>query len=92
MTDVKQEVYEIIGSMVEDDTIVITAETPLIGDGSVLDSMKLVEVCLALEDKSADMGFGFDWTSDSAMSVSRSMFRTADSLASEFISQMERQK
>ena len=65
---------------------------PLIGWESVLDSMKLVELCLALEDKAADIGFEFDWTSDAAMSRSRSMFRTAGSLASEFINQMETKK
>jgi hypothetical protein len=65
---------------------------PLIGSQSVLDSMNLVELCLALEDKATEMGFEFDWTSDAAMSRSRSMFRTAGSLASEFISQMEAQK
>jgi len=51
--------------------------------------MKLVELCLELEDKAADIGFEFDWTSDSAMSRSRSMFRTAGSLAEEFVNQME---
>jgi hypothetical protein len=65
---------------------------PLIGGVSVLDSMKLVELCLALEDIAAAMGFEFDWTSDAAMSRSRSMFRTASSLAEEFISQMELKK
>ena len=54
--------------------------------------MKLVELCLALEDKATEMGFEFDWTSDVAMSRSRSMFRTAGSLADEFFSQMEAQK
>ena len=38
------------------------------------------------------MGFEFDWTSDAAMSRSRSMFRTAGSLAAEFFSQMEAKK
>jgi hypothetical protein len=54
--------------------------------------MKLVELCLALEDKAAEIGFEFDWTSDAAMSRSRSMFRTADSLAAEFVNQMESKK
>jgi hypothetical protein len=54
--------------------------------------MKLVELCLALEDMAAEIGFEFDWTSDTAMSRSRSMFRTAGSLAAEFFSQMEAKK
>jgi len=75
-----------------DKSLKVTDDMALIGGDSVLDSMKLVELCLALEDKAADMGFEFDWTSDAAMSRSRSMFRTAGSLATEFISQMEAKK
>jgi len=89
---VKSEVFSQIAQLLEDKTLSVTEEVPLIGGDSVLDSMKLVELCLALEDKAADMGFEFDWTSDAAMSRSRSMFRTAGSLATEFISQMEAEK
>jgi acyl carrier protein len=85
----KSEVFAQISQLIKDKAIVVTDEMPLIGGESVLDSMKLVELCLALEDKAADMGFEFDWTSETAMSRSRSMFRTAGSLAAEFISQME---
>ena len=67
----------------------ITEEMQLIGDESLLDSMKLIEVCLALEDLADDNGFEFDWTSESAMSKSRSMFRTVVSLAEEFSNQSE---
>ena len=59
----------------------------LIGGDSLLDSMKLVEVCLALEDLAEEHGFDFDWTSETAMSKSRSMFRTVSSLAEEFSNQ-----
>ncbi len=89
---VKSEIFSQISQLLENKLLTVTDDMPLIGGGSVLDSMKLVELCLALEDKAADMGFEFDWTSDSAMSRSRSMFRTAGSLASEFISQMEAKK
>ncbi|WP_211824724.1 hypothetical protein [Kistimonas asteriae] len=61
----------------------------LIGGASLLDSMKLVEVCLALEDFADELGFEFDWTSEAAMSKSRSMFRTVESLAEEFANQSE---
>ena len=67
----------------------IVEDMRLIGGDGVLDSMKLVELCVALEDKALELGFNFDWTSDSAMSRSRSMFRTAGSLAAEFVSQLE---
>ena len=67
----------------------ISADMQLIGGDSLLDSMKLVEVCLALEDEADDHGFEFDWTSEAAMSKSRSMFRTVASLAEEFSNQSE---
>ena len=88
MTDIRRAVFQIILDGIEDKTIQVTDNTSLIGDGSVLDSMKLVELCLTLEDFAEEKGFEFDWTSDQAMSRSRSMFRTAGSLASEFIDQM----
>lgn len=89
---VKSEVFLQISLLLEDMSLIVTDDMPLIGGDSVLDSMKLVELCLALEDKATDMGFEFDWTSDTTMSRSRSMFRTAGSLAMEFIAQMEAKK
>lgn len=56
----------------------------LIGSDGLLDSMKLVELCLALEDRADALGFQFDWTSDKAMSEHAGMFRTVESLAAEF--------
>ena len=92
MSDIKHYVFQIIQNRIKDTTIQVTDDTPLIGDGSVLDSMKLVELCLTLEDFAEEKGFEFDWTSDQAMSRSRSMFRTAGSLASEFTNQMDPEK
>ena len=88
----KKQVFEAIVGLLEDKSTVITDDTPLIGSGSLLDSMKLVELCLILEDKASALGFEFDWTSDSAMSRSRSMFKTVGSLAAEFNSQMDAKK
>jgi acyl carrier protein len=85
-------VFSQIYYLLDDKSMPVTEDMPLIGGESVLDSMKLVELCLALEDKAHEIGFEFDWTSDAAMSRSRSMFRTAGSLAAEFISQMEAKK
>lgn len=90
--ELKEQIFNAITSLLEDKTLKVSDDTPLIGDGSLLDSMKLVELCLTLEDISADLGFEFDWTSDAAMSRSRSMFRTAGALATEFIAQMETKK
>ena len=52
--------------------------------------MKLVEVCIKLEDLAEEHGFEFDWTSDSAMSKSRSMYRSVKTLAEEFSNQSEK--
>ncbi|MDB9830087.1 hypothetical protein OAC68_04520 [Gammaproteobacteria bacterium] len=67
----------------------ISEDMQLIGEEPLLDSMKLVEVCLALEDLADEHGFEFDWTSDAAMSKSRGMFRTVSALCEEFASQSE---
>ena len=67
----------------------ISEDMQLIGGESLLDSMKLVEVCLSLEDLADEHGFEFDWTSEAAMSKSRSMFRSVVALAEEFATQSE---
>lgn len=85
-------VFAAITALLEDSTLTVVEEMPLIGGDGVLSSMKLVELCLSLEDRAADLGFEFDWTSDAAMSRSRSMFRTAGSLAAEFQKQMDAAK
>jgi acyl carrier protein len=87
--DIKAEVFAQISLVIEEQSMTVTDEMPLIGNDARMDSMKLVELCLALEDRAAELGFEFDWTSDAAMSRSRSMFRTAGTLAVEFIRQME---
>ena len=89
MSELKAQIFAEIAALVDDSSIAITDDTPLLGDGSVLDSMKVVTLCIALEDLAADHDFDFDWTSDAAMSRSRSMFRTAGSLAAEFLNQMQ---
>ncbi len=89
---IKTEVFYAIKVLLENKSLVVEDDTMLIGGESLLDSMKLIELCLSLEDKATELGFEFDWTSDTAMSKSRSMFRTAGSLATEFINQMETKK
>lgn len=82
-------ITEKIKSLLEQDGRVpdLDTNTPLIGSESLLDSMRLVELCLALEDAASDLGFTFDWTSESAMSRSRSMFRSISALAEELTRQ-----
>ena len=65
----------------------VTEDMQLIGSGTSLDSMKLVEMCIALEDRAEELGFEFDWTSDTTMSKSLSMFRTVLTLSNEFARQ-----
>lgn len=89
---IKSEIFLKIHSLLEDKSIEVTDDMPLIGGNGVLDSMKLVELCLMLEDMATGLSFEFDWTSDTAMSRSRSMFRTAQSLATEFLEQLEGKK
>jgi len=84
----KEVVISTINDLLEGKTE-ISEEMELIGGDPLLDSMKLVEVCLALEDLADEHGFEFDWTSDAAMSKSRSMFRNVAALAEEFANQSE---
>ena len=70
--------------------IEVTSESSLIGEGGVIDSMGIVELCLFLEDKALEMNFEFDWTSDSAMSNSRSIFASISTLSENFLEQSEK--
>ena len=72
-------------------SIKVSPETSLIGGRSGLDSMALVELCLALEDRAEELNFEFDWTSDAALSKSKSMYRSVEALSNEFFSQYKRQ-
>jgi acyl carrier protein len=72
--------------------IELNSKTKLISDESILDSMGIVEVCVALEDFADEHGFEFDWTSETAMSKSKSMFRTVESLSKEFLEQYKNKK
>lgn len=67
-------------------------QTILLGDGSILDSMKLVQLCVELEDLANEYGFDFDWTSQNAMSRSTSIFNTVGTLTNELLSQLESKK
>ena len=72
--------------------IELNSKTKLISEESILDSMGIVEVCVALEDFADEHGFEFDWTSETAMSQSKSMFRTVESLSKEFSEQYKNKK
>ena len=86
----KETVISVIIGTLENKTKV-TNDMQLIGGDSLLDSMKLVEVCIKLEDLADKHGFEFDWTSEAAMSKSRSMFRSVATLAEELARQSKSQ-
>ena len=82
-----QELIKIIGEILEE-KVLLEDETPLIGGNSSIDSMNLVQICIALEDKSRDDGFEFDWTSEKAMSELNSIFKNPKTLTEEYNNQM----
>lgn len=88
---IKNAIFASVAGLLDDASVTVTSETALVGNKSLLDSVKLVELCLDLEDQASELGFEFDWTSDAAMSKSRSMFRTAGMLVAEFLRQREAQ-
>lgn len=65
----------------------VSLETGLLGGPTPVDSVSLVEVCVGLEELAEQNGFEFDWTSEAAMSQSKSMFLTVGSLVDEFCGQ-----
>lgn len=85
-------VLEDLRSVLKDESASVNGDTILIGEGGVLDSLGLVELCLRLEDRARHEGFDFDWTSESAMSQSRSIFRTVGALSEEFLRQSAEKK
>jgi len=91
INEIELDLFVIIKKHISTKSIAINKETSLIG-GELIDSMKLVELCLALEEKAVKLGFEFDWTSTAAMSKSRGMFRTVGSLIKEFIDQFGAKK
>lgn len=93
-SDLKESAIAAIGATIEELGIEesISEETRLLGSEGVVDSMGLVQVCLALEDLASEADRSFDWTSDQAMSRSRGMFQSVGSLADEFVRQTSAQE
>lgn len=85
-----EQVLEEVRLLLKERSVAVNLDTELIGEHGVMDSMSLVELCLRLEDKASVLGFEFDWTSETAMSQDRSMFRTIGSLQEEFNRQQRR--
>ena len=86
-----EELIGVIKDVLEGDTD-INPQSSLIGGNSSIDSMGLVQICLALEERSQSEGFSFDWTSEKAMSSLNSIFKTAESLTEEYNRQLMEHK
>ena len=91
-TEIIKKLKALVLSVLLNQDIQLADDQKLIGEDSILDSMKLVELCLLLEDYSFTLGFEFDLVSEKAMSNSRSMFLSVNSLADEFYNQMVKSK
>jgi hypothetical protein len=88
----RQVVFEELSRLLGSANDELRSETPLLGGDSPIDSMRLVELCLILEDRAAELNCVFAWTSEEAMSRSRGMFRNAGALADEFARQIISQR
>ena len=77
------ELISIIKSILEEEAD-INPQSTLVGGNSLIDSMGLVQICIALEERSQSEGFSFDWTSEKAMSSLNSIFKTPETLAEEY--------
>ena len=79
-------------SLENDLEIDVHEDMSILGDKAGIDSMKLIELCLLLEETAEDYGFSFDWTSEKAMSKTNSIFKSPKSLSNEFELQYNQQK
>ena len=77
------ELINIIKDILQED-LELNTDSELIGGSSSIDSMNLVQICLALEEKSSEEGFEFDWTSEKAMSSINSIFKSPQTLTNEY--------
>jgi hypothetical protein len=84
------QVYAALRDLTEGKNIAIGSESPLVGEGSMLDARMLIELCLMLEDLASDVGFQFDWSSEAAAPRPNGMFRNVGSLAAAFVRQASR--
>jgi len=89
----KSKALEIVAKAIEDCAqSKVEKDTPIVGDNSPIDSMGLVQVCLSLEEKAEELEFEFTWTDSSAMSKSKSIFRSVETLSDEFLQQYQSKK
>ena len=68
----------------------INEDSALVGGN--IDSMALVQLCIALEEKAIELGFEFDWTSEKALSSLNSIFKNPLTLSEEYNKQKKSNK
>lgn len=86
--EIEKFICDEVAMLIGDTGVTVTADTPLIGANRAVDSADLVVLLLAVEDYARDnLGFQWDWTSDSAMSEARSVLRNVGSLAEHLVNQ-----
>lgn len=79
---ISSEIIRELGDITGREVGAFTSDSQLIGQEGCVKSRELVELLLFLEEwVETEMGVEFDWTSDSAFSISRSIFRTIKTLA-----------
>jgi acyl carrier protein len=90
--EIRKQIINIVSSKIKSSKDQVTEATALIGEGSEMDSMKLIELCLDLEDMATKLNFEFDWTSEKAMSKLGSVFMNVETISIEFIKQYKNKK
>tara|TARA_Y100000590_G_scaffold460164_1_gene618879 strand:- start:186 stop:473 length:288 start_codon:yes stop_codon:yes gene_type:complete len=90
--EIRKQIINKVSSKINSTKDQVTEATALIGEGSEMDSMKLVELCLDLEDMATKLNFEFDWTSEKAMSKLGSIFMNVGTISTEFIKQYKNKK
>tara|TARA_A100001035_G_C27579610_1_gene406932 strand:- start:61 stop:345 length:285 start_codon:yes stop_codon:yes gene_type:complete len=89
-----EEIIDILKEIIEsqEERNILNSSTLLVGPESSLDSMAIVQLFLALEEKASEFGFDFDWTSEKAMSSMNSIFKSPKTLTEEFNRQFKLSK
>ena len=77
-----KEIINILNTLLDEE--ISLDEESTIMDYPQIDSMVLVQLCIALEDIANKEGFNFDWTSEKAMSKLNSIFKSPKTLSEEF--------
>ena len=83
-----EDVISILKDVTDSDEF-IDSNSSLIGANSMVDSMAIVQMCVALEELSEAKGFSFDWTSEKAMSTMNSVFKSPQAVSDEFNRQLK---